>query len=87
MMSSYSLAAFSLLLLMSTPLGTAVPLSSFYTYGTKAGDSVLNRTDDGTSESITLPSSLRIFGKSYRTLFVSPLHVVRDARCMQNDST
>ena len=71
-MSSNSLAVFSLLLLIFAPLGTAVPLSSFYAYGTAVGDSVVDRNDDSFSPPISLLSSFPFFGKSYGTLFVSP---------------
>ena len=60
-----------LMLLLSVPSGTAVPLSSFYSYGSAAGDSVLPPTDDGSSLAITLPAPFRFFNTSYTTIYVS----------------
>ena len=45
-----------LVLIWNVLSGTAVPLSSFYSYGSAAGDSVLPRSDDGSSPAITLPA-------------------------------
>ena len=71
-----------LTLLLSVPSGTAVPLSSFYSYGLAAGDSVLPRSDDGSSPAITLPTPFLFFGANYYTIYVShfffhsvPIHV------------
>ena len=60
-----------LTLLLSVPSGTAVPLSSFYSYGSAAGDSVLPPTDDGSSPAITLPAPFLFFGANYYTIYVS----------------
>ena len=67
------MAMFGLLLVMCTPLGTAIPLSSFYSYGSAAGDNRLPTTDDGSSTVVSLPSSFLFFGTSYTTLYVSLL--------------
>ena len=60
-----------LLLLLSVSSGIAVPLSSFYSYGSAAGDSVLPPNDDGSSPAITLPAPFRFYGANYSTIFVS----------------
>ena len=53
------------------PSGTAVPVSSFYSYGSAAGDSVLPPTDDGSSPAITLPAPFLFFTTYYTTIYVS----------------
>ena len=65
------MAVFGLLLVMCTPFGTAIPLSSFYSYGSAAGDSKLPTTDDGSSGAISLPSPFLFFGASCTSLYVS----------------
>ena len=65
------MAVFGLLLVMCTPFGTAIPLSSFYSYGSAAGDSRLPTTDDGSSGAILLPSPFLFFGTSQTKLYVS----------------
>ena len=60
-----------LMLLLCVPSGIAVPLSSFYSYGSAVGDSVLPPTDDGSSPAITLPAPFRFYGTNYTTIFVS----------------
>ena len=49
------MAVCGLLLMLCTPFGTAIPLSSFYPYGSAAGDTVLPPNDDGSSSAISLP--------------------------------
>ena len=53
------------------PSGTAVLVSSFYSYGSAAGDSVLPPTDDGSSPAITLPAPFLFFTTYYTTVYVS----------------
>ena len=65
------MAVFGLLLVMCTPFGTAIPLSSFYSYGSAAGDSRLPTSDDGSSGAISLPSPFLFFGAAYTSLYVS----------------
>ena len=60
-----------LMLLLSVPSGTAVPLSSFYSYGSAAGDSVLPPTNDVSSLAITLPAPIWFYGANHTTIFVS----------------
>ena len=62
------------LLLSSMPSGAAVPLSSFYSYGSAAGDSALPPTDDGSSPPITLPSPFRLYGTNNSIVYVSWFH-------------
>eukprot|EP00731_Ephydatia_muelleri_P016403 Em0009g827a len=60
-----------LLLLLRLPSGTTVPLSSFYSYGSAAGDTLLPPNDDGSSPSIPLPAPFLFFGTYYSTIFVN----------------
>ena len=59
-----------LLLLLCTPFGAAIPLSSFYSYGSAAGDTLLSPNDDSSS-TIQLPSPFLFFGTPYSSIFVS----------------
>ncbi|KAL5503422.1 hypothetical protein EMCRGX_G010370 [Ephydatia muelleri] len=70
-LKSVSMAVFGLLLVMCTPFGTAIPLSSFYSYGSAAGDSRLPTSDDGSSGAISLPSPFLFFGAAYTSLYVN----------------
>ena len=54
----------------------AIPLSQFYPFGEEAGDTLLNRTLDGSSPNITLPLQLLFFGQPFDTISVS-------SKCMQ----
>ena len=65
------MAVYSLLLILCTPFGTAIPLSSFYPYGSAVGDSVLPSEDDGSSDAISLPTPYLYYGTSYTNIFVS----------------
>lgn len=58
------------LLLELTAHVTAIPLSEFYPYGIEAGDTLANRTLDGSSP-IILPLEFSFFGRSFNTIFVS----------------
>eukprot|EP00731_Ephydatia_muelleri_P016460 Em0009g884a len=60
-----------LLLLLRLPSGTTVPLSSFYSYGSAAGDTLLPPNDDGSSPSITLPAPFLFYGINDSTIFVN----------------
>ena len=81
-MKSVSMAAaFGVLLVIFTPLGAAIPLSSFYSYGSAAGDSSLPTTDDGSSNAISLPSPFLFFGTAYTSLYVS-FDFTRAANCL-----
>ena len=59
------------LLLKLTAHVTAIPLNEFYPYGIEAGDSLANRTLDGSAPPIILPLEFPFFGKSFNTIFVS----------------
>eukprot|EP00731_Ephydatia_muelleri_P016532 Em0009g956a len=61
----------ALMLLLSIPSGSTIPLSSFYSYGSTAGDTLLPRTNDGSSPSIALPSPFLFFGTNYSTIYVN----------------
>ena len=65
------MAVCGLLLMLCTPFGTAIPRSSFYQYGSKAGDSLLPSSDDGSSNAIQLPMPFLFYGNSYTNIFVS----------------
>ena len=50
----------------------AIPFGQFYPFGVRAGDTVLPRTDDGTSAAISLGTSgFTYFGNSHSDIFVS----------------
>ena len=49
----------------------AIPLAEFYPFGLAAGDTVLNRTLDGSSPPITLPEPFMFFGNSFSVIHVS----------------
>eukprot|EP00731_Ephydatia_muelleri_P016533 Em0009g957a len=61
----------ALILLLRIPSGTAIPLSSFYSYGYVVGDAQLPYTDDGSSSAITLPTPFQFFGNYYSTIYVN----------------
>ena len=65
------MALLGLLLILCTPFGTAIPLSSFYPFGSSAGDTGLGPIDDGSSAAISLPTSVSFYGTSYTSIFVS----------------
>ena len=47
----------------------AVPLASFYTYGSSAGDTTLHRNDGGYSSIISLSTEFPYFGTDYRAVY------------------
>ena len=57
--------------LLLIPFGTAIPLSSFYPYGSAVGDGALPSNDDGSSSTIPLQTPFVFFGTSYTNIFVS----------------
>ena len=67
------LFATGLLLELTAPV-TAIPLNEFYPYGIEAGDTLANRTLDGSDPPIILPLEFSFFGRSFDTIFVSPFH-------------
>ena len=64
----------TVMLLLSIPSGIAIPLSSFYSYGSAAGDTLLPPNDDLASSDIVLPTPFLFFGANYSTVFVSLLY-------------
>ena len=52
----------------------AVPLASFYTFGSSAGDTSLPRNDDGYSSLISLSTAFPYFGTNHNAVYVS-VHV------------
>ena len=71
MLTALVTAVLTLLLSSMMPYGTAVPLSSFYSYGSAAGDTSLPPNDDNSSSPITLPTPFNFYGTFYSTVFVS----------------
>ena len=65
----------SIALLLCASLGDGIPLSSFYSYGSAAGDSTLGAIDDGSSPAITSSTAFVFYGNSYSTIYVSFLPV------------
>eukprot|EP00731_Ephydatia_muelleri_P034219 Em0051g11a len=61
----------TVMLLLSIPSGIAIPLSSFYSYGSAAGDTLLPPNDDLASSDIVLPTPFLFFGANYSTVFVN----------------
>ena len=49
----------------------AVPLGSFYTFGSSAGDTSLPRSDDGYSSLISLSTPFPYFGTNHNAVYVS----------------
>ena len=66
-----------ILLVLCIPFGTAIPLSSFYPYGSVANDSLVIRGLDVSSDETLLPTPFPFFGSRYTTVFVS-LYVMCD---------
>ena len=63
------LQIFTILLLSNYT--SAVPFAEFYPFGATAGDTVVPRTDDGSSPPITLPAPFMFFGNSFTVIHVS----------------
>lgn len=61
-------------LLLSMTSGRAVPLSSFYSYGSAVNDTLLPPNDDESSPAIILPAPLPFFGTYHNTAYVSQLN-------------
>ena len=60
-----------LLLLVSCLLLTAIPLERFYPFGVQSGDTLVERTLDGSSPNINLPLPFVFFGEYYDIIYVS----------------
>ena len=50
---------------------SAIPLKDFYPYGSTYGDTAVNRTRDGSSGRVSLPTRFRFFGRYFMEIFVS----------------
>ena len=59
-----------LLVFVVLKLVGAVPLASFYTFGSSAGDTTLHRNDDGSSSLISLSTAFPYFGTNHRAVYV-----------------
>lgn len=59
------------LISLQPPLVRAIPLDQFYPFGTSFGDSVLSRSNDGTSGAIPVIHGFRYYGGVYNNLYVS----------------
>ena len=62
-----------LLVFVVLKLVGAVPLASFYTFGSSAGDTTLHRNDDGYSPLISLSTAFPYFGTNHRAVYVRPV--------------
>ena len=62
-------------LLVVTALSSVgcIPLEDFYPFGADAGDSLIPRTDEGSSGEITLNRVYPFFGVDHFSLFVSTI--------------
>ena len=56
-----------------------VPVSEFYPFGAAAGDQILDRSNDGSSQEIVLTAPFVLFGQAADKLFVS----LRNARLVK----
>ena len=52
-----------------------VPVSEFYPFGAAAGDQMLDRSNDGSSQEIVLTAPFVLFGQAADELFVRGMHV------------
>ena len=73
----------SLALLLCASLGDGIPLSSFYSYGSAAGDSTLGAIDDGSSPAIASSTAFVFYGNSYSTIYVRTLPIAHACICLQ----
>ena len=71
MANTGSLLSLLVICLLLTTDVTAVAIKDFYQFGLEAGDDLVNRTLDGSSPRITLPSPLNFFGEFYNETYVS----------------
>ena len=61
----------ALMIAISLPQTSAIPLIDFYPYGIDQGDLFLYPNDDGSTLAINLTVSFPFFGRDYSTIFVS----------------
>ena len=54
---------------------SGVPVSEFYPFGAAAGDQMLDRSNDGSSQEIVLTAPFVLFGQAADKLFVRGMHV------------
>ena len=52
----------------------AIPLELFYPFGEEAGDILLPRNDDGSSDVVMLSPQFTFFGKQFDSIYVSFIH-------------
>ena len=60
---------------------SGIPLDQFFPFGEEAGDTLVDRTLDGSSAAITLPSPFPFFDNSNGTVFVSLKLINFDDSC------
>ncbi len=53
---------------------SAIPLSDFYPFGASNGDMLIGRTDDGSSELITLNRVFPFYGTDHFVVVVRTIH-------------
>ena len=73
---AHSTNVHGLLLVLCIPFGTAIPLSSFYPYGSVAGDNLVIRGLDVSSNGTQLPTPFPFFGSRYTNVYVSLYMIV-----------
>ena len=73
---AHSTDVLGLLLILCIPFRAAIPLSSFYPYGSVAGDDVVPRGLDVSSDAIRLPTPFPFFGSLYANIYVSLCSVI-----------
>ena len=49
----------------------AIPLTQFYPFGKEAGDILLPRNDDGSSDAVLLSPQFTFFGQQFDNIYVS----------------
>ena len=52
-----------------------IPVTEFYPFGAAAGDQMLDRSNDGSSQEIELTAPFALFGQAGNKLFVRGTHV------------
>ena len=78
---AHSTDVLGLLLILCIPFRAAIPLSSFYPYGSVAGDNVVPRGLDVSSGAIRLPTPFPFFGSLYANIYVSLCSVIYKSHC------
>ena len=59
------------IIVLTTEISSSVPVSSFYSYGPRAGDIQLGPADDDSTEAIQLPTTFVYYNSFYNAIYVS----------------